>query len=268
MAMHSKPKLINHDNYTVHILPALEDNFMYIINQHDSKDAIVIDPVDADLVYETVKDRNLNLLSILTTHHHWDHAGGNEKMLKFLPTLNVYGGDDRVNCLTKKLTDGDKVSLNNLEIKCLFTPCHTSGHLCYFLQSSRHSSVFTGDTLFIGGCGRFFEGTADQMYKALVNVLGHLPDNTEVYCGHEYSVSNLKYGQFVEPDNEDIQKHLKIYQTNRKDGEATVPSTIGLEKLMNPFMRVDLSSVQKHCKTDDHIQAMDYLRNEKNNFKG
>ncbi|EFN78964.1 Hydroxyacylglutathione hydrolase, partial [Harpegnathos saltator] len=118
---------------------------------------------------------------VLTTHHHWDHAGGNAKLLKIFADLMVYGGDDRIQAINQKVTHNDTFNIGNLSVKCLSTPCHTRGHICYYVTGGHTPAVFTGDTLFIGGCGRFFEGTADEMYKALIEVLGSLPEETVSY---------------------------------------------------------------------------------------
>ena len=127
-----------------------------------------------------VQSEQVNLTTVLTTHHHWDHAGGNQKLLELRPDLHVIGGDDRIDALKQKVTQGDQVKIGNLNILCLFTPCHTTGHICYYVTDNDNGSkaVFTGDTLFLGGCGRFFEGDGAQMNEALNVKLGALPDET------------------------------------------------------------------------------------------
>ncbi|XP_053749756.1 hydroxyacylglutathione hydrolase, mitochondrial isoform X8 [Panthera pardus] len=140
-----------------------------------------------------------------------DHAGGNEKLVKLEPGLKVCGGDDRIGALTHKVTHLSTLQVGSLNVKCLSTPCHTSGHICYFVSkpgSSEPPAVFTGDTLFVAGCGKFYEGTADEMYKALLEILGRLPPDTRVYCGHEYTINNLKFARHVEPNNTAIQEKL------------------------------------------------------------
>jgi len=143
------------------------------------------------------------------------------------------------------------------------------GHICYYVQSpAGEKAVFTGDTLFLGGCGRFFEGTADQMYSALIEKLGKLPDETKVFCGHEYSLQNLKFGNHVEPNNVDIQNKIEWSKTKREAGEPTVPSTIAEEKLINPFMRVEVEAVQAFAKTiGDPIATMTQIRKVKDTYK-
>nr|XP_045368784.1 hydroxyacylglutathione hydrolase, mitochondrial isoform X1 [Camelus bactrianus] len=165
----------------VESLPALTDNYMYLVIDDDTKEAAIVDPVQPQKVVETVRKYGVKLTTVLTTHHHWDHAGGNEKLVKLEPGLKVYGGDDRIGALTHRVTHLSTLQVGSLNVKCLSTPCHTSGHICYFVSkpsSSEPPAVFTGDTLFVAGCGKFYEGTADEMYKALLEVLGRLPPDT------------------------------------------------------------------------------------------
>ncbi|XP_065780093.1 hydroxyacylglutathione hydrolase, mitochondrial isoform X2 [Muntiacus reevesi] len=220
----------------VELLPALTDNYMYLLIDEDTKEAAIVDPVQPQKVVETVRKHGVKLTTVLTTHHHWDHAGGNEKLVKLEPGLKVYGGDDRIGALTHKVTHLSTLQVGSLSVKCLSTPCHTSGHICYFVtkpNSPEPPAVFTGDTLFVAGCGKFYEGTADEMYKALLEVLGRLPPDTE-----KYSI-----------------------------GEPTVPSTIAEEFTYNPFMRVREKTVQQHAGETDPVTTMRAIRKEKDQFK-
>ncbi|XP_076998338.1 hydroxyacylglutathione hydrolase, mitochondrial isoform X4 [Tamandua tetradactyla] len=213
----------------VELLPALTDNYMYLITDQDTREAAVVDPVQPQKVLEVVKKHGVRLTTVLTTHHHWDHAGGNEKLVKLLPGLKVYGGDDRIGALTHKVTHLSTLQVGSLIVKCLSTPCHTSGHICYFVNkpgSSEAPAVFTGDTLFVAGCGKFYEGTADEMHKALLEILGRLPPDTKVYCGHEYTINNLKFARHVEPNNVAIQE--KLAWAKAKAFIAYFPLKIGL----------------------------------------
>lgn len=187
---HSVPLSIDMTSLNVKILPALSDNYMYLISDTSTKEAAIVDPVDPESVIAAVKSEGVKLLKVLTTHHHWDHAGGNEKLVSMFKDnpLQVFGGDDRIGALTDKVKQGDTLKIGNLNVTCYHTPCHTSGHICYFVEGPKgEKAVFTGDTLFLGGCGRFFEGNAEQMYSALIEKLGTLPDETQVFCGHEYT---------------------------------------------------------------------------------
>ncbi|XP_043492722.1 hydroxyacylglutathione hydrolase, mitochondrial isoform X1 [Polistes fuscatus] len=265
---HSNSVSIEQPEMKVQILSALEDNYMYLIIDEKSKDAAIVDPVDPDVVASAVKENNVNLTKILTTHHHWDHAGGNDKMVKKFDNLQVYGGDDRVGALNRKVQHNDTFNIGSLNVRCLATPCHTTGHICYYVTGEGDTpAVFTGDTLFVGGCGRFFEGTAEQMYKALIEVLGKLPDETKVYCGHEYTANNLKFGIHVEPNNEAIRQKIEWANSQRGKNTPTIPSTIENEKLTNPFMRVHEQSVMEHANTNDPIKTMAFLRKKKDSFK-
>ncbi|XP_056144721.1 hydroxyacylglutathione hydrolase, mitochondrial isoform X4 [Lampris incognitus] len=231
-----KSSLVEQSNMNVELLPALSDNYMYLLIDADTKEAAVVDPVEPVKVVEAVRKHGVRLTTVLTTHHHWDHAGGNEKMVRLMPGLRVYGGDDRVDALTKKVSHSNSFKVGSLSVKCLFTPCHTTGHICYFVTKENGTdppAVFTGDTLFVAGCGKFFEGTAEQMYRALIDILGRLPPETE-------KCSN---------------------------GEPTIPSTLADEFTFNPFMRVKEKSVQDHVKQTEAVETMRSLRKEKDGFK-
>ncbi|CAG9773938.1 unnamed protein product [Ceutorhynchus assimilis] len=253
----------------VTVLPALSDNYMYLITDETTKQAAIIDPVAPDTVLEAVQNEGVNLTKILTTHHHWDHAGGNEELVKkFAKPLGVYGGDTRIGCLTNQVKDGDKFKIGEIDVECIFTPCHTSGHICYYMRDPKgKTAVFTGDTLFVAGCGRFFEGSASQMYTALVEKLSILPDETLVFCGHEYTQQNLKFARHVESENPDILKAIAEADIKRNQGVPTVPSTIKQEKKINPFMRVMMGTVQRHASCDDAVSTMQAIRKEKDAFK-
>lgn len=266
---HSLQTVSRHRDMKVCLVPALEDNYMYIVIDEQTKQCAVVDPVEPSKILKAVKEEDVKLVSVLTTHHHWDHAGGNEELISLTGKLPVYGGDDRIGALTNKITDGDQFTIGSLKVRCMFTPCHTSGHICYYVTgpSGEQPAVFTGDTLFVGGCGKFFEGNGSQMYTALVDKLGSLPKDTKVYCGHEYTLSNLKFASHVEPNSEAIKSKMEWATNQRSRNEPTIPSTIGVEFEYNPFMRVREPSVQQHAGSTDPVQVMDALRNEKNNFR-
>jgi len=264
----------------IEIVPALSDNYMYLLVDEKTLECAAVDPVEPDKFLKETKipggkgGDGLKLTTVLTTHHHWDHAGGNEQIVKLVPGLTVCGGDERVNALTKKVTHGEKLKIGSLDVTCLFTPCHTSGHICYYVTDSSQSGarspvVFTGDTLFISGCGRFFEGSAEQMNHALNDVLASLPPDTRVYCGHEYTVTNLKFAHQVEPQNTAVVNKLHWAEQQRAKNVPTVPSTIGEELAYNPFMRVAQPSVQQHAKAvGNPVETMRLIRAEKDVFKG
>lgn len=265
---HSDKKLVEMAGMRVEVLPALNDNYMYLIIDEETKEAAIVDPVDPNVVMDSVGDHKVKLTKILTTHHHWDHASGNKKMKKIIPELLVYGGDDRIEALTNRVRHGDKLNIGKLDVECLFTPCHTKGHICYVVKPpGQPQAVFTGDTLFIAGCGRFFEGTPQEMYDALYNKLGSLPNDTKVFCGHEYTIPNLRFAEIVDPSNRAVAAKMEWAQAMRKENKPTVPSTIGEEKEINPFMRIHTKPLQWRADTEDPIKTMGYIRSEKDNFR-
>uniref|UniRef100_A0A0D9VTM9 hydroxyacylglutathione hydrolase n=1 Tax=Leersia perrieri TaxID=77586 RepID=A0A0D9VTM9_9ORYZ len=249
----------------------LQDNYAYLIVDESTKSAAAVDPVEPEKVLAAAGEVGAHIDFVLTTHHHWDHAGGNEKMTQLVPGIKVYGGSlDNVKGCTDQVENGIKLSLGkDIEILCLHTPCHTKGHISYYVTSKEGEdpAVFTGDTLFIAGCGRFFEGTAEQMHQSLCVTLGSLPKPTRVYCGHEYTVQNLKFMLTVEPDNEKMKQKMEWAQKQREANQPTVPSTIGEEFEINTFMRVDLPEIQAKFGAKSPVDAMREVRKIKDNWK-
>ncbi|XP_019430954.1 PREDICTED: hydroxyacylglutathione hydrolase cytoplasmic [Lupinus angustifolius] len=256
----------------IYHVPCLQDNYSYLIVDESTKDAAVVDPVEPQKVLEVANLHGLNLKLVLTTHHHWDHAGGNEQIKQLVPGIKVYGGSiDNVKGCTDKVENGDKVSLGaDINILSLHTPCHTKGHISYYVTSKEdeNPAVFTGDTLFIAGCGKFFEGTAEQMYQSLCVTLGSLPKPTKVYCGHEYTVKNLQFALTIEPDNLKLQEKLTWAQKQQQAGQPTIPSTIEEELETNPFMRVDLPVLQEKVGFKSPVEALREIRERKDNWRG
>lgn len=259
-------------NMRIFHIPCLEDNYAYLIIDDTTKEAAVVDPVEPEKIIEIAKQHGVNLTTVLTTHHHWDHAGGNEKIKEMVPGIKVYGGSlDNVKGCTHQVENGDKFSLGaHVNILSLHTPCHTKGHISYYVtgKEGEDPAVFTGDTLFVVGCGKFFEGSAEQMYQSLCVTLSSLPKPTQVYCGHEYTAKNLQFALTVEPSNVKLQKKLAWAQNQRQAGLPTVPSTIEEELETNPFMRVDLPELQKLVGFNDPIEALREIRKQKDNWRG
>jgi len=252
-------------------VPVLSDNYAYlVIDDNGDRSAFVVDPAEPDKVIAAAAKENAKVSAVLTTHHHSDHAGGNNDIVKELKGLEVYGGDDRIPALSKKVTGDDTFSIGNLKVKVFFTPCHTAGHVLYLVDDGKSpQALFTGDTLFIGGCGRFFEGTPQQMYHALIEVIGTLPPATQIYCGHEYTQKNLEFAHKVEPSNKHVEEKLKWATQQREKGLPTIPSTVAEEKQFNPFMRVHEATVAEAVgKTGaTPVEVMGALRTAKDNFK-
>ena len=222
---------------TVTVIPVLFDNYAYLLV--DGSEAAVVDPGEAFPVLQIIKGSGLNLTTILNTHYHGDHAGGNEE-LKQETGCQVIGPDDtRVPGLDRAVTDGDTVTFGSATMEVIATPGHTRSDVCYYMPScldDKPGAVWTGDTLFIGGCGRLYEGSPELMWESLLK-LAALPPDTLVYCGHEYIIENFEFALTVEPDNQIVRRRLSDIRERRKAGRPTVPSTIREERLTNPFLR-------------------------------
>lgn len=255
---------------TVFVVPVLGDNYSYIIADWASRTAAVVDPVDPDKVKARADELSLSITTLLTTHSHWDHSSGNAKMKAMFPALEVYGGKgDNIPAVTREVSQGDEFSLGNTHIQVLYTPCHTPGHVCYLVthpKDNEEQSLFTGDTLFVAGCGNFNDGSPQQMYDALLNKIAVLPPATKVYVGHEYTYKNLLFAQLVEPDNVDVRAKLAHVAECNKSGTPTVPSTIAEERATNPFLRVHEASVRAYAAKDDPVQVLAEIRLKKTLF--
>jgi hydroxyacylglutathione hydrolase len=231
-------------------IPALKDNYIWTIIHTNTQQCMVVDPGDADVVLEVLTQLKLKLAGILVTHHHWDHTQGIPGLLKEF-SVPVFGPENpQIPGLSHPLKDGDHLihSPMQLDLEVLAIPGHTLDHIAYY----GHNAVFSGDTLFTGGCGRVFEGTPPQMYHSLER-LRQLPDNTSVYCGHEYTENNLQFAQRVEPSNHAIQSRSLETAKLRELNKPTVPALLSLEKETNPFLRCHLENIkqaaQEHFKT-------------------
>jgi hydroxyacylglutathione hydrolase len=251
-------------------IPAFDDNYLWLI--HDQEYAAIVDPGDAASVEAALAAHQLKLAAILLTHHHADHAGGVPALLRHW-NVPVYGpASERIPGISHPLREGDVVTLTSpaLRLSVLDVPGHTAGHIAYVAESEPW--LFCGDTLFAGGCGRLFEGTAEQMTNSLEKISA-LPDNTKVYCAHEYTVSNLRFAVAAEPDNPRTAERLTAAQALRARGIATVPSTLGEEKLTNPFLRyreksiVDLLKSSGRLDNENPVKAFAALREWKNVFR-
>ncbi|PON30197.1 hydroxyacylglutathione hydrolase [Trichoderma gamsii] len=216
------------------------NNYAYLVVDDKSKDAVIIDPANppevAPILKDAISSGQINLTAIVNTHHHWDHAGGNKKLLADLNNekLTIIGGKD-CEGVTKTPQHGETFQIGDISVRAVHTPCHTQDSICYFMEDSTGKAVFTGDTLFVSGCGKFFEGNAAEMHEALNNRLGALPEDTVVYPGHEYTKSNVRFTVSVS-QTEPIKKLQEFAENNEV---TTGKFTIGDEKKHNVFMRVN-----------------------------
>jgi len=215
-------------------VPAFQDNYVWLV--HDGVHAAVVDPGDAAPVLDALKAHRLSLSAILLTHHHADHVGGVPALLRG-HDVPVFGpAREDIPQITQPLTEGNTIAVPDLGLKLavLDVPGHTRGHIAFF--SPDNAWLFCGDTLFAGGCGRLFEGTPEQMVASLTK-LASLPDTTQIYCAHEYTLANLRFAREVEPGNGELTTRIKLEQAKRDQGLPTLPSTLGTEKATNPFLR-------------------------------
>ncbi len=247
-------------------VPCLSDNYAYLVTAGGA-DAVVVDPSEVEPVAAALAREGLRLVGILATHHHFDHVGGNEGLIERFGKVPVFAHESdqgRVPGQTDLVKEGQKVEIAGLSFDPLHVPGHTTGAVSYF----GHGAVFTGDTLFVAGCGRLFEGTPAMMYTSLCEKLGALPGDTRVYCGHEYTASNLRFALHVEPENAAAKDKLARVTAMRERGEATVPSTIAEELATNPFLRVREATVMSRYPGDTPADVLGAVRKAKDGFKG
>jgi hydroxyacylglutathione hydrolase len=236
-------------------IAALSDNYIWLLHDEASGETAVVDPAEAQPVLDAAAARGWTINQIWNTHWHPDHTGGNAAIKAATgATVNAPAAEAaRIPTADRLVTEGDRVTLGGIEAEIWEVPAHTAGHIAFILAD--RSAAFVGDTLFAMGCGRLFEGTAEQMHANLQR-LATLPPETQVYCAHEYTLSNARFALAAEPDNQDIGRRAAEVERARASGEATVPTTIKLELATNPFIRA--SSAAEFFK----------LRLAKDNFRG
>lgn len=236
---------MNIDVLNIYPIPALDSNYFWLIQPSQvDQSAYILDPGDADPVLAELRNRQLTLAGIIITHHHWDHTNGINELLNHYP-VPVYGPDSpRIPQITHKLFEGDILDLPGLQLDVIEVPGHTLDHIAYLDKGSRPAKLFCGDTLFAGGCGRMFEGQPEQMLNSL-RKLATLPEDTLIYCSHEYTLQNLQFALMLEPDNETLKSRLDHVEYLRLHDQSTLPTNIGIEKRTNPFLRCHLPAIKK-----------------------
>ena len=220
----------------IHIIPCLQDNYSYIIHDQSNNYACVIDPSEAEPIINFVKKNNLKLKYILNTHHHYDHVGGNESLKKEFGSkiIGFKGDKHRIPLIDIELEDQEIWTSNNFEAKIFHIPGHTSGHICFHFY--KNNFLFTGDTLFSLGCGRIFEGTYNEMFNSL-KVIKNLPEDTLIYCGHEYTKKNAEFCLKYDPNNNELIEKIAQIKKSISKGNPTIPSTLREEITCNIFLK-------------------------------
>lgn len=248
-------------------IPALNDNYIYLLHEPTSGTVAVIDPSEAQPVEDELKQRDWQLSMILNTHHHYDHTGGNLALQKAYG-CDVYGyGDDaeRIDGITHTLANGDTMLVGEAQAQVLFIPGHTRGHIAFYFAQDK--ALFCGDTLFSMGCGRLFEGTPAQMHASL-SILAQLPTDTRVFCAHEYTEANGRFALTLEPHNSDLRQRMTEVQALRAHGQSTIPSTMQQERATNPFLRADSEEIRKTLAMDEAstLEVFSEIRRRKDHF--
>ncbi|MBS3804671.1 MAG: hydroxyacylglutathione hydrolase [Oleiphilaceae bacterium] len=262
---------------TITPIPAFTDNYIWCLEDRKTGKALIVDPGQAEPVTEYLEERGLTLDTILVTHHHPDHTGGIDELnRRHSPTRITGPAESPFKGLTNTVHPGDTVVWEAFEFAVMAVPGHTLDHIAFFSETRLDDAeiLFCGDTLFVCGCGRLFEGTAAQMHQSLAS-LRKLPDTTAVYCAHEYTLANLKFARSFLPDDTGLADYEKTCQQLREQGEATVPAILGKEKRLNPFLRWDDPELIKAAKaygarqglpTDNDTAVFAAVRHAKDHF--
>ena len=262
----------------IHPIPLLSDNYSYLIYGSNSQEALLVDPSEGKplINYLAKNFPSTCITNILLTHKHWDHTGGTEELLDYLKEqqkaqakfnkIEIYAGaEEKLSFVTVSIKETSTFQITkDIKMTVFLSPCHTTGHVLYYLESLNEKgeiekALFTGDTLFLGGCGRFFEGTAQEMLKNF-DLISSLPKETKIFCGHEYTVSNLEWAMGVEWENEILEKKLLWAKETRSKGEFTVPGSIGEEMEINVFMRCRHPRIMEKFKSENPVEIMQKLR--------
>ena len=248
-------------------LHAFQDNYIWVFVDEATHTFTCVDPGDAAPVLAYAQMNRLSLAHILLTHHHLDHIGGVPQLKHAFPDARVYAPmDERISDVTNWVRDEDIIHINNHTVRVLSTPGHTKSHISY--QEITAGWLFCGDTLFSAGCGRVFDGTILELHHSL-NLLKKLPQDTKIFCGHEYTRNNLRFATTVDPDNTVVREYITYLENN--ETICSLPSTIALEKQINPFFRTDALSIQRAAVKEgltplDSLSLFTYLRAKKDNF--
>jgi len=251
----------------VHQIPCLNDNYVYLLTHEKTNQCIAIDPPEAQIVLDFTQKYSFQLEALWITHHHWDHIGANSDLKKLIPELKIFGYEEdahRIPEITHLLKDKDSVFAFEFtnEFTVMHVPGHTSGHIAFYCEHLK--TLFCGDTLFAGGCGRLFEGTAEQMYHSLIKKIALLPPDTLIYCAHEYTEKNLEFALTIDPQNRFLIERIRKVKELRNKNKPTVPSLLKEELLTNPFLRVHTDELLNSLKVKTQINTADPIEVFKN----
>jgi hydroxyacylglutathione hydrolase len=249
-------------------IPAFEDNYIWALCQPEHDYCLIVDPGDASAVLRFLQQQQKQLHTILITHHHADHIGGVAELRQQFPNVNVIGPaseQHRIAGMTQTVREDDAVALPqfNLVFDVVELPGHTLGHIAFYSAPV----LFCGDTLFSAGCGRLFEGTPAQMWQSLQKLMV-LPDDTQIYCTHEYTLANIKFALHAEPNNTALHDYANRCSFLRQDNQPTLPSLMSIEKKVNPFLRCNNRVLQQKWQKETALELFTALRAAKDQFKG
>ncbi|KAF0694358.1 Aste57867_14769 [Aphanomyces stellatus] len=262
----------------VRLVPMFDDNYGYLVVDEANQHVVAVDPAQASAIFpaleEELSKNGREFKGILTTHGHpcvhlSDHTGGNVELAAKFPNIFVAGPhEEDIPAMTKPLKGGEEFKVGAMSVEVLSVPCHTKGHLAYVISGDPETPplLFPGDTLFVGGCGRFFQGTAEDMYHALYEVLLRLPKETKVYCGHEYTMANLRFALSVDPTNAALRDKINWAKLRRSKNLPTIPSTLREEMTYNPFLRVHDEVIINAVGGTDPVSVLANLRRKKDSF--
>ncbi|TYZ57968.1 hypothetical protein PybrP1_008423 [[Pythium] brassicae (nom. inval.)] len=269
-----KKQYHNEPSLRVRVVPMFTDNYGFVVVDENNQTMFAVDPAEPEKVLAVLREeeaaKKREFLGILTTHKHADHSGGNEALARTYPGLMVAGpAREEIPARTRPLQGDETFTIGATKVKVLSVPCHTRAHVAYVVTGDSQTPplLFPGDTLFVGGCGRFFEGTAEDMYRALYEVILTLPKDTRVYCGHEYTMSNLRFALSVDPSNLVLRDKIAAVRIRRSKNLPSVPSSLREEMLYNPFLRVHNEVIRNAVGGADPVSVLENLRRKKDSFE-
>ena len=252
---------------SVEPIKAFTDNYIWLVSTNEG--SIVIDPGESKSIQKLIDNKTIDLKGILITHHHYDHTNGLSELVK-KNELEVYGPVNNIDGINHRLNDKDKISIIGIDFDVISIPGHTLDHIGFYSANANNPILFCGDTLFAGGCGRIFEGTYEQMFHALKKIT-KLPTNTNIYCGHEYTLSNLKFALEADDTNKELIEEFKKVENKINSNIPSLPTTLDKELKVNPFLRCDNINIQnkiieKFKVSNNELEVFTALRKWKDNF--